>query len=79
MLDAILDLLHTPDELVELPPTASAVQKFIDKNMWQKTRELTKTSKDTQIKKEESENEDEGLQKCKCSLGPSKPLFHLKL
>lgn len=66
--------------MVELPPTASAVRKFIDKNMWQKARELTQTTQDTQIKKQEADYEDKDrsadVQKF---IGPSKAIVPSEL
>lgn len=45
-------------ELVELPPTASGVQKYIDKGMWEKSRQVTKSTKNTQKMQKSLDNED---------------------
>ena len=72
---------HTPSShprkqvMVELPPTASAVRKFIDKNMWQKARELTETTQERKLRKKRLTMRIKiGLLKCRSSLGPSRAI-----
>ena len=43
---------------MELPPTASGVQKFIDKGMWEKSRQVTKSVGNKQAMRKDLDNED---------------------
>ena len=43
---------------MELPPTASGVQKYIDKGMWEKSRQVTKSVGNRQTMHKDLDNED---------------------
>ena len=43
---------------MELPPTASGVQKYIDKGMWEKSRQVTKSVGNKQTMRKDLDDED---------------------
>ena len=48
--------------MVELPASRSGVRKYIDKSMWEKSRSLSKQTKNRQSMEKELDNEDEEQQ-----------------
>ena len=48
--------------MVELPASRSGAQKYIDKSMWEKSRSLSKQTKNRQRMEKELDNEDEDQQ-----------------
>ena len=48
--------------MIELPASRSGVQKYIDKSMWEKSRTLSKQTKNRQSMEKELDNEDEEQQ-----------------